>query len=363
MYFAISVLVAALSTCRSLPSISPRGGNDMSEIPLGRGAEFDLIRRILASGAASAHVLPEAVRVGPGDDCAVVRGDGIALSVDMSVEGVHFRREWLEPQEIGYRATAAALSDLAAVAATPIGVLVALAARRDDMENMAERVMSGARAAAAHAGAALLGGDITRIDGPMVIDVVVIGNAARPALRRGARPGDSLWVTGELGAAATAVLAWQQGRAPENAARHAFAAPAARLSEATWLADRGAISALIDVSDGIAGDAGHLAAASSVQIVIDAASIPIHPTVRAMFPDPRAALELAMRGGEDYELCFAAPPHAVEPLIESFRGTFEIALTCIGSVVQGSGVHLRDLEGNIAELQYSGYDHLQGGAS
>ena len=334
----------------------------MTQIPLGRGAEFDLIRRILTgSTSGGGPLLPESVRVGPGDDCAVVRGEGVTLSVDMSVEGVHFRREWLEPEEIGYRATASALSDLAAMAATPIGVLVALAATRDDLADYAERVMDGARAAAANVRASLLGGDITHIDGPMVVDVVVIGNTTRPALRRGARPGDSLWVTGELGAAAAAVHAWQHGRNPENAARLAFALPAPRITEAAWLAGRGAIDALIDISDGIAGDVGHIAAASSVKILIDAAAIPIHPIVHATFPDPTDALEMALRGGEDYELCFAAPPLAVERLTDMFHSTFDLQLTCIGTVLQGSGVYLRDLTGNVEQLQYSGYDHLQGG--
>src|SRR5688572_15638799 len=108
----------------------------MTQIPLGPGAEFDLIRRFypLDRPAGTPAYLPDAVRVGSGDDCAVVRGEGVALSMDISVEGVHFLREWLEPEEIGYRAAAAALSDLAAVAATPIGVLAALAIDEADFD-------------------------------------------------------------------------------------------------------------------------------------------------------------------------------------------------------------------------------------
>src|SRR5690606_37694152 len=117
--------------------------------PLGRGAEFDLIRSFLAAGDSPDAALPDHVRVGPGDDCAVVRGEGTALSVDMSIEGVHFRRDWLEPEEIGYRAVAAALSDLAAMAATPFGVLVSLALPAGDDARYAARLMEGARAAAA----------------------------------------------------------------------------------------------------------------------------------------------------------------------------------------------------------------------
>jgi thiamine-monophosphate kinase len=337
----------------------------MKQISLGTGAEFDLIRRILAGGAhpGDAPDLPEAVRVGPGDDCTVVRGEGVALSVDMAVEGVHFRREWLEPEEIGYRAAAAALSDLAAMAATPIGILVALASAAHEAQDLTPRIMDGARAAAAGSKAALLGGDMTRSLGPLVVDVVVVGNVLRPALRQGARPGDSLWVTGELGAAAAAVRAWERGRVPEPAARLAFARPTPRVAEAAWRAGRGAVDALIDISDGLAGDAGHIAAASGVSIILDAASIPIHPTVRATAADGDDALELALTGGEDYELCFAAPPGAVERLSQLFTETFDVALTCVGSVHEGNGVLLRDFNGRVAELPYSAYNHfISGGA-
>jgi thiamine-monophosphate kinase len=335
---------------------------EMKQIPLGGGAEFDIIRQVLAGGAHPGHGerLPDAVRVGPGDDCTVVRGEGVALSVDMAIEGVHFRRDWLEPEEIGYRAAAAALSDLAAVAATPIGILVSLATAAEEAADLAPRIMDGARAAAAGSKAALLGGDMSRSPGPLTIDVVVVGNVMRPALRRGARPGDSLWVTGELGAAAAAVHAWEEGRTPEPAARLAFALPTPRVSEALWLAGRIAVDALIDISDGLAGDAAHLAAASGVKIILDAASVPIHPTVSATAVDLEDALRLAIGGGDDYELCFAAPPGAVERLSDAFVNTFSVQLTCVGTVHEGSGVMLRGFDGHVADLPYSGYNHFTG---
>lgn len=330
----------------------------MTQIPLGPGAEFDLIRRFYPVDTSAGAVLrlPDAVRVGSGDDCAIVRGEGIALSMDIAVEGVHFLREWLQPEEIGYRATAAALSDLAAVAATPIGVLASLAIDESEF-HIAPRIMDGVRAAAAGARAVLLGGDMSRTAGPIVADIVVVGNALRPVLRRGAVAGDSLWVTGELGAAGAAVRAWKAGGAPEPAARLAFALPTPRIAEAIWLATRGAVDALIDISDGLAGDAGHLAAASAVRIILDAASVPIHPTVHAHTPDHEHALRLALTGGEDYELCFAAPPGAVERILDEFVDTFAVPLTCVGTVHSGAGVMLR-ANGTVAELPYSGHDHF-----
>jgi thiamine-monophosphate kinase len=328
----------------------------MRHIPLGDGREFDLIRRFLGDAGSDAVPVPAAVRVGPGDDCAIVRGEGLALSVDMSVEGVHFLREWLEPEEIGYRAAAAALSDLAATAAVPIGVLVALALRTEDVEPMATLIMDGVRAAAAGQRAVLLGGDNTRSPGPIVIDVVVVGDAARPVLRTGACPGDSIWVTGELGAATAAVRAWRTGRAPDAAARLAFALPTPRTAEAVWLAGRGVLHALIDVSDGLAGDVAHIAAASGVQVVLDAASIPVHPVLHAgTVSDP---LALALSGGEDYELCFAAPPGAVENIVQEFTDAFDLRLTCVGSVHDGGGVMLRRPDGSTTPLDQGGYDHF-----
>ena len=211
---------------------------------LGPGREFDLIRSFLDAGGAEPG---PAVRVGPGDDCAVVTADGLAISVDMTVEDVHFRRAWLEPDEVGYHAAAAALSDLAAMAARPIGVLASIA----------------------------LGGDLTRSPVPLVVDVTAIGEAPRPVLRAGARPGEEVWVTGQLGAAAAAVEAWLAGREPDPAARSAFARPTPRTREALWLAGRGVPSAMVDLSDGIAGDAGHLAAASGVRLVIRARALPV----------------------------------------------------------------------------------------
>lgn len=329
--------------------------------PLGSGREFDIIRRILADNAAADGRVPDHVLLGPGDDCAVVSGSGLCISVDMSVEDVHFRRDWLQPDQIGYRAVMAALSDLAAMAAMPVGVLVALACPQDaDEESFVASVMRGAGEACSDVGAALLGGDITRIPGPAVIDVVVIGNTDRPALRRGARPGDEIWVTGRLGAAAAAVRDWNAGYAPDPNALRAFARPVARVAEARWLAGRGLVNALIDLSDGLAGDAGHIAAASGVQIVLEAARIPVHSAVHAAAADADDALALALHGGDDYELCFAAPPGLVEAAAAAFSLDFGIPLTRVGTVHAGSGTLLRAADGDIRPVA-GGYDHFATG--
>jgi thiamine-monophosphate kinase len=302
---------------------------------LGPGAEFDLIRRFLgANPHPDPHPDPR-VRLGPGDDCAVVAGDGIALTVDMAVEDVHFRRAWLEPSEIGYHAAAAALSDLAAMAARPIGILASLALGPGDEEGFGAAVMAGVAAAASDTGAALLGGDLTRSSGPLVVDIVAVGEAASPVLRSGARAGDEVWVTGRLGAAAAAVAAWLDGRVPSPDARAAFARPTPRTREALWLAERGIPTAMVDLSDGIAGDAGHIGAASGARLVIRAEALPVAEAAAAM--GPAVGVQLAAAGGQDYELCFTARVGTVDGVVGEFAEEFGVGLTRVGEVVGLAG--------------------------
>lgn len=314
---------------------------------LGPGREFDLIRSYLDAGGAKPG---PAVRVGPGDDCAVVTADGVAISVDMVVEDVHFRRAWLEPDEVGYHAAAAALSDLAAMAARPIGVLASVALGPGDEDEAGKGVMVGLAAAAGNAGATVLGGDLTRSPGPLVVDVTAVGEAPMPIRRAGAEPGHDVWVTGHLGAAAAAVEAWLAGREPDPAARSAFAHPTPRTREALWLAGRGVPSAMVDLSDGIAGDAGHLAAASGVRIVVVARALPLAPAAAA-----GDGIRLAAAGGEDYELCFTAPVGAVEEVREAFEQEHGVPLTRVGHVEAGAGAVILDDDGEPLVLE--GFQH------
>ncbi|HYR08435.1 MAG TPA: thiamine-phosphate kinase [Longimicrobium sp.] len=340
---------------RANNSVHPRP-HDEAPVRLAPGGEFDLIRRFLAGKPQDER---EDVRVGPGDDCAVVAGDGIALSSDMSVEDVHFRRDWLAPEEIGWRAAAAALSDLAAVAARPIGILVSLAAPPDDAGDYVVRVMAGCREAVQSCGGALLGGDLTRSPGPLVVDVTVVGEAPRPVLRSGARPGQELWVTGELGGSAACVEALLQGRTPDAAARERFARPRPRVAEAQWLQARGIPTAMVDLSDGLAGDAAHLAAASGVAMLLVPELIPIHPAARER--SRIRSLRRALGGGEDYELCFAAAVGAVGPYHTAFERAFGVRLSCVGRAGGGDGVWFVDAEGHRRPTGVAGWQHFGGG--
>ncbi len=326
-----------------------------NHLNLAPGAEFDLIRRFLPHAPRLGR---EDVRVGPGDDCAVVTGDGIAVSVDLSVEDVHFRREWLTPREVGCRAASAALSDLAAVAARPIGLLCALAVAEEETDDLAMDVMDGVREAADRSGCVVLGGDLTRSPGPIIIDVTVLGECPAPVLRSGATPGDEIWVTGRLGAASVTVARLLRGEIPHREAEEAFACPIPRIREARWLAERKLPSAMIDLSDGLAGDAAHISSASGVSLVLERDAIPVHPAVRTETADDGDALRYAVAGGEDYELCFTAAPGALEAHAAAFAAEFDLPLTRVGVVEEGAGVSWRRSDGGVEPLDLHGFQHF-----
>ena len=309
-----------------------RNSSDQDHTPLGPGAEFDRIRRALARLGPNAS--------GAGDDCAFIQvgAERLALSCDLTVEGTHFRTGWLAPVEQGWRATAAALSDLAAVAARPLGVLTSVAVPAEWPEEHFADLMEGVGEAARSAGAAVWGGDLVRAD-RVIVDVMVAGRLdGEPARRSGARVGDELWVTGLLGGPFHAVAAWNAGTEPEATARARFAHPVPRVEEALWLKEHG-VRAMIDLSDGLVPDAGHLAAASGVGVTLDPDQVPLHPAVEVV--------DEALVSGEEYELLVALPPGAGASAAQAFRAAFDLPLTRVGVVEQGAGVQVRRRSGPV----------------
>src|SRR5262249_50656131 len=251
------------------------------------------------------------------------------LSVDLSVEDVHFRVGWMSPAEIGWRAASAALSDLAAVAATPKGLLVSLGAPAEWPPEQVAELMEGAGEAALSVGALVWGGDLVKSD-RVIIDVSVMGELdGSPVLRQGAAQGDGLWLTGSLGGPKAALDSWVDHREPDAAARERFVHPVPRVKESHWLRDAGA-KAMIDLSDGLAADASHVAAASGVRCVIDADRVPRHPAARELMD--------ALVSGEEYELLVALPESFKESRAGEFRDQFGIPLTRVGGIREGAGV-------------------------
>jgi len=318
-------------------------------LPLGPGPEFDRVRAIArALGPLAA---------GLGDDCAIlpeVSGSNLVLSTDVSVEEVHFRREWLGPAEIGWRAAATALSDLAAAGAEAIGLLAAVTVPRDTREKQLAELMQGVGEAVGSVGGVVLGGDLS--GGPAwSLAITVVGRATRPLSRRGAKAGDGVWVTGMLGGARAAVEAWRQGKEPEPEARRAFGRPEPRIAAGRALAARGA-TALIDLSDGLASDARHLAAASAVELRIELDRLPVAASAgKSAQAAGVSPAEFAARGGEDYELLASLPASFDDAGAQAFLKETGLLLTRIGQVLTGTGTQLL-LKG--AEVTLTGFDHF-----
>ncbi len=329
--------------------------------------EFELIEAV-REAARQAGAPPGANLVlGSGDDAAVTRAPGATVtSVDALVEGVHFRRPAFPPEAIGRKALAAALSDLAAMGAEPGEAYVQLGLP-DDMED--EEVLALARGLGAAAGCwgiALAGGDVTRAPA-LFLALTAVGYVDAPERavgRAGARPGDVLAVTGELGGAAAGLMALARpglaaGLAPEvvDALRARQLDPEPRLAAGRALAAVGA-SAMIDVSDGLAADAAHIAERSGVRAEIEAEAVPAQPGVAevaaAAGADP---LDLVLAGGEDYELLAALAPARLGAAVESLARQ-GIGLSRVGAVSSGYGTLVRERSGRLRPAP--GFDHRRG---
>jgi thiamine-monophosphate kinase len=333
-------------------------------------AEFQLIAKLrerLEGARGERSAAAAEVVAGSGDDAAITVPSGATVtSVDLAVEGVHFRRETSQPRAIGHKALAAALSDLAAMGAVAGEAYVQLGLPEDFGEDACLELADGLAALASEHGVAVLGGDISRAP-VLIIAVTAVGHAASPGAlvrRSGAREGDLLCVTGELGGAAAGLALLDDANLAEAVAPGIAAAlrarqlePQPRLAAGRALAEAGA-SAMIDLSDGLAADARHVADASGVRIEIDAELIPVAAGVTEVAEAAGAdATAMAAAGGEDYELLVALAPESLEvaaPLVEGDG----VPLRRVGRVVPGEGVSL--LRGSGAELEVKGFDHFRG---
>ncbi|MGI9557973.1 MAG: thiamine-phosphate kinase [Solirubrobacterales bacterium] len=342
-------------------------------IELGAGGEFELIDQIRerlgsASPGSSTRAPGRAgssIAIPSGDDAAVtVPAGATATAVDSLVDGVHFERATASYESIGHKALAAALSDLAAMGAAPGEAYIALGMPPDVDAGDVLKIADGVAALAAATGTRVLGGDLTR-SATLFVSVTVVGHARAPELlvsRAGARDGSALVVTGELGGAAAGRLLIEQPELARGldaqvgeALRARQLRPRALLEAGAALATAGA-EAMIDVSDGLGADAGHLAAAGGVQLSVDLELVPLQAGVAAVADaaglDP---LDLAVGGGEDYELLAVLPGEAVAAARAALEG-MGIALSEIGAVGPGGGVRLLDAEGKTRSP--AGFDHL-----
>ncbi len=307
--------------------------------------ELELIRLLTRSLPANTSVV-----TGAGDDCAVldlgVPDRFVLFKTDAVVEGIHFTRE-APPEKIGHKALARCLSDVAAMAGTPTAALITLALSRDFDPKWIEDIYAGMNALAQRHGVAITGGETTANPERVLISIALLGTVARDKclLRSGSKPGDALFVTGHLGGSL--------------AGHHLDFEP--RLAEARWLADRFSIHAMIDVSDGLAGDLRHLVEPAGLGAELLKSAIPISRAAKLQAKAESSAkppLLAALTDGEDFELLFTIESSAAVRLLDSWKKQFpDLPLTCIGKITATPGVKLRDKDGFLP-MPAHGYVHF-----
>ena len=331
-------------------------------------SEFELIAHIK-----EVFETPEGVTLGVGDDCAVLDpGRFDLVTTDTMVEGVHFERGWSSPEDIGWKALATNLSDIAAMGGGPGVFFLNLCIPEDEEVEMIKEILQGMRLAASELvpssfQVSVGGGDITRTPGPLVISITLLGEAspAGPLTRKGAVPGDRVIVLGFLGCAAAglALLAGELDADPDDYPEllRAHRRPAPRIHVGAMLGLHGIPSSMIDISDGLAQDLGHILAASGVGAAIETHSLPRHPELLALSEACGAdLLPLMLAGGDDYELLMSVPPARMPKLWELAR-RFHWDVYDIGEVRDAQeGLRLLDPMGEPITLDVAGYQHFAG---
>ena len=320
--------------------------------PMAAEGELSLIARIRQRSPTRNR----AVRLGIGDDCAILRlpaATEMVLTTFFSLEGRHFRRDWHTPEAVGHRCLARGLSDIAAMGARPMAAFLSLAMPAPLDVRWVDRFMAGFEALAKLWGTELAGGDTSQAPGAEILaDVVVTGAVGQGrALRRsGARPGDALYVTGSLGGSAAELEGLAQGRLRAkhragNAGEHPHTFPEPRIAVGQALLRRGLATACMDLSDGLSSDVKRICEASGVGVEVEAALIPL---------GIGATLDQALGGGEDYELLFTAGEGVRVP--GKIAG---VAVTRVGRITRHSGVTLIGADGSRRALTAAGWEHFR----
>jgi thiamine-monophosphate kinase len=337
-------------------------------MPLPEKALIAQIRRMakpsrLRQADRSVRPRRSSIFAGIGDDCAVLRllpgpasrAAEVLVTTDFTLEGIHFRRDWHPPESVGHRCLARGLSDIAAMGGEPVAAFLSLALPRDLPQAWVGRFLRSLISLGEKFGVALAGGDTAESPNGILADIIVVGTASKgkSVLRSGARPGDRVFVSGELGGSAAAVLqmrAKQEKKLnPRDYPRHFYPEP--RLQLGRILREKGVASAMIDTSDGLSTDLAHLCEESGVGAELDAALI---PRARVGKPAREVELDLALHGGEDYELLFTARTGKRIP--SQIAG---VALTHIGHITRPRLILLRNLKGIAYELEPRGWEHFR----
>ena len=299
-----------------------------------------------------------AVIKGIGDDCAVLRLPGAyesLVTTDFTLEGIHFRRDWHAPESVGHRCLTRGLSDIAAMGGKPVAAFLSLALPQDLPQYWVRRFARGLTRLAQKYGVILAGGDTAESPDGILADIIVVGSVPRgkAILRSGARPGDRIFVSGELGGSAAAVVAMRaeptKKVTTQSYARHFY--PEARIELGATLRKRHLASAMIDTSDGLSTDISHICEESGVGAEVEAVLL---PRAKVGKPVRDVGLDLALHGGEDYELLFTVPSGKRVPA--KLAG---VALTEIGRITRSRKVILRDAKDTGHVLKARGWEHFR----
>jgi len=328
---------------------------------LAQRGEFGIIAALRQRSAAAPGLI-----TGIGDDCAVIApqpGEQLLVTSDMLVEGVHFRWDWTDPVRLGRKCASVNLSDLAAMGATPRYLFLALALPGDLDTAILDAFFDGFLSVCGEHGAVLAGGDTCASSAGMTISVTALGSAATGTalLRSGAVAGDALFVSGSLGDSALALQQLLAGKRPESFLAQRHFDPTPRVNLGCALAQTGLATAMIDLSDGLLADLGHLLSASSVGARIEIETLPLSAAFRQALEQNQALIDLALSGGEDYELLFTAPA-AAAALLADLAQKSATPITRIGTVlplVNGLQLFANGQQRPLPAGQ--GYKHFAGG--
>lgn len=326
---------------------------------LGEFALIERIRRAAPSG-------PQ-VRLGIGDDCAAQQlapGELLLTSTDLLIEGVHFRRDWTDLRSLGRKSVSVNVSDIAAMGGEPRTLFLAVGLPGEMSVEEVDDFAEGFLEAASDYGAVLAGGDTCRSPGPFFISVTVQGAvpADEMVVRGGARPGDGIYVSGSLGDSALALQRLLAGEAPPPALASRHHDPRARTGLGRALAGERIPSAMIDLSDGLVADLGHILESSAAGGEVQAADLPLSPIFRTALEKDAGLLELALSGGEDYELLFTAAPQK-QGEIDAIAAREGIAVTRIGTIgPPEGGFTIRGTDGRPIAAERRGFNHFAGEA-
>ena len=310
------------------------------------------------------------VRVGIGDDCAVLEpaaGSLLLATTDLLIEDVHFRRRWATPTDIGWKSLAVNVSDIAAMGGRPRWGLIALACPEAVSLEEAEAFYAGVQALATEHDVAIVGGDTCGSPRGWVINVTLLGEAVRaPILRSTARAGDVIAVTGSLGRSAAGLALLEANPAPAGVAGDARAEvtaahlrPRPRTREGQWLSEAGGVTAMIDVSDGLATDLGHLCEESRLGARVELARIPVDASVRDVARAlGRDTIHWATGGGEDYELLLTCSPEAFDRLASGLARATGTRLSPVGETTPATeGIQYLDAGGRAVSVR-QGFEHF-----